>query len=270
MHNLSGYDSHLLIKKLGSNKHISGDITIIPNNSEKYISFFKTVEGIGFQNQNRIKLKFIDSLRFMNAPLDTLASLLPSDKKKILKSECERSGYNDEMFNLLNRKGVFPYEYIDSYIKLDEKILPSKDCFYSKLTGSDISEVDYEHAENIWEKFRIQTLGEYSDLYLKTDVLLLADVFENYRNTSLSTHSLDPAHYFGAPGLSFDAMLKYTNISIELFTDVDMLMFIENGIRGGVSQINKRYVKANNKYMNEEFDRTKESSYLMYLDGKYI
>lgn len=83
------------------------------------------------------------------------------------------------------------------------------------------------------------------------------------------THALDPAYYFGAPGLSFDAMLKYTGISIELLTDVDMLMFAENGIRGGISQINKRYVKANNIYMGKDFERTKESSFLLYLDGKY-
>lgn len=118
--------------------------------------------------------------------------------------------------------------------------------------------------------FGIRTLGEYSDLYLKTDVLLLADVFENFRNMCHTTYSLDAAHYFSAPGLSFDAMLKYTNVCIELFTDPDMLLFIENGIRGGISQVNRRYVKANNIYMGEEYDSSKEPSYLMYLDGKYI
>lgn len=270
MHNLSGYDSHLLIRKLGSNKQISGEISIIPNNSEKYISFIKTVHGVGLPYQNQIKLKFIDSLRFMSASLDRLASLLPPEKKQILKSECIKSGFcSDEMFTLLNRKGVFPYEYIDEYEKLEENALPQKESFFSSLTESNISEDDYIHAQNVWNKFGIQTLGEYSDLYLKTDVLLLADVFENFRNTCIATHSLDPAHYFGAPGLSFDAMLKYTDVSIELFTDVDMLMFAENGIRGGVSQINKRYTKANNQYMNDEFDASKEKSYLLYLDGKY-
>lgn len=272
MHNLSGYDSHLLIRKLGSNKQIPGEITIIPNNSEKYISFIKTMHGerFAYANQNQIKLKFIDSLRFMTASLDSLASLIPPEKKQILKSECIKSGFcSDEMFTLLNRKGVFPYEYIDKYEKLQETSLPEKESFFSKLTGSDISEEDYIHAQNVWDKFGIQTLGEYSDLYLKTDVLLLADVFENFRNTCITTHSLDPAHYFGAPGLSFDAMLKYTGVSIELFTDVDMLMFAENGIRGGVSQINKRYVKANNKYMDNDFEPSKETSYLLYLDGKY-
>lgn len=275
MHNLSGYDSHLLIRKLSSERDIPGEITIIPNNSEKYISFIKTMRGVGTMSEckkfaHEIKFKFIDSLRFMSASLDYLSSILPPEKKNILKMECTKSGcYSDEMFDLLIRKGVFPYEYIDSYEKLNEVKLPPKKRFYSTLTGSTVSKEDYMHARKVWKKFGLKTLGEYSDLYLKTDVLLLADVFENFRSTCLATHSLDPAHYFGAPGLSMDAMLKYTNVSIELFTDVDMLMFVEQGIRGGITQINKRYVKANNKYMGNLMDETKESSYIIYLDGTY-
>lgn len=274
-HNLSGYDSHLLIKMLGSNKEVSGDITIIPQNSEKYISFIKKVTPCSssvpfWKHQREIKFKFIDSLRFMSASLDYLASLIPNENKQILKSECEKYEYSEEQFHLLTRKGVFPYEYIDKFEKLNEISLPPKESFYSMLSQSHISNDEYEHAQKVWEKFRLRTLGEYSDLYLKTDVLLLADVFENFRNTCLTTYSLDPAHYFGAAGLSFDAMLKYTGISIELFTDVDMLLFAERGIRGGVSQINKRYVRANNQYMDEEFDPSNESTYLMYLDGKYF
>lgn len=185
-----------------------------------------------------IKFKFIDSLRFMTPSLDTLANNLPDEKKQILKFECKKLGiYSKEMFDLLKQKAPFPYEHIDSYEKLEEPKLPPIECFYSKLIGKNISEADYKHAQNVWEKFGIKTLGEYSDLYLKIDVLLLADVFENFRNTCHATYTLDPAHYFGAPGLSFDVMLKYTGVSIELFTDVDMLLFVENGIRGGVSQI---------------------------------
>lgn len=271
MHNLSGYDSHLLIRKLGCNKTIPGEIKIIPHNTENYISFIKTMNLSGEKFMNDIKIKFIDSMRFMLASLDSLASSLPHEKKHILKSECIKSGYHsDEMFYLLVRKGIFPYEHIDSYEKLEETALPPIEGFYSSLTDSQVSEVDYNHAQKVWNSFGIRTLGEYSDLYLKTDVLLLADVFENFRNMCHTTYSLDAAHYFSAPGLSFDAMLKYTNVCIELFTDPDMLLFIENGIRGGISQVNRRYVKANNIYMGEEYDSSKEPSYLMYLDGKYI
>lgn len=269
MHNLSGYDSHLLIRKLGCDKQISGPITIIPHNSENYISLIKTIPHLGMNQKCAIKFKFIDSLRFMTASLDHLASILPLEKKHILKSECMKYGYHsDEMFSLLNRKGVFPYEYVDNWAKLEETSLPSKECFYSTLTDSHVSEEDYNHAKKVWTCFGIRTLGGYSDLYMKTDILLLTDIFENFRSTCHATYSLDPAHYFGAPNISFDAMLKYTNISIELFTDLDMLLFAERGIRGGICQVNKRYVRANNIYMGEDFDQSKETSYLMYLDGK--
>lgn len=268
MHNLSGYDLHLLIRKLGDKDHLPGDIKIIPRNSEKYISVIKSLPNYDKNYVTQIKFKFIDSLRFMSESLDKLAKLVTPDKKRILKSECIKLGYSDEMFSLLIRKCEFPYEYVDSFEKLEVTTMPTKDRFYSSLTDSNISDENYCHAQKVWTTFGICTLGEYSDLYLKIDVLLLADVFENFRNTCLATYSLDPAHYFGAPGLSFDAMLKYTNVSIELFTDADMLLFAEHGIRGGVSQINKRYVKANNIYMGEDYDQSKETSYLMYLDGK--
>lgn len=213
MHNLSGYDSHLLIRKLSDIEQIPGEIKIIPHNSEKYISFIKTMRSVGYRNKQKkyvrdIKFQFIDSLRFMSASLDYLASVLPHEKKHILRAECKKSGYSDDMFNLLIRKGVFPYEYIDCYGKLEENMLPPQENFYSMLTRSNVTDNDYEHAQQVWKTFGIQTLGEYSDLYLKTDVLLLADVFENFRNTCYDTYSLDPAHYFGAPGLSLDAMLK--------------------------------------------------------------
>ncbi|XP_077270171.1 uncharacterized protein LOC143901620 [Temnothorax americanus] len=133
----------------------------------------------------------------------------------------------------------------------------------NSLTGDTVSESDYAHAANVWQRFSVRTLGEYSDLYLKTDVLLLADVFENFRDSCVA--SLDPAYYYTLPGFTLDAMLKHTCINFELLTDVDMVMFIERGIRGGLSQCSGRYAKANNKYM-ESYDSSKPSSYLMYFD----
>ena len=107
-------------------------------------------------------------------------------------------------------------------------------------------------------------MGDYHDLYLKSDILLLADVFENVRETCLEYYKLDPCHYFTSPGLSWDAMLKMTNIKLELMTDIDMFQFIEKGLRGGISYIANRYGKANNKYM-KEYDEKAPSKYIMYL-----
>lgn len=266
-HNLSGYDSHFIIKEICT--QIDGEIMVLAINDQNYISFTKTVNDAivhvagGKLFKQRIKLKFIDSFRFMASSLDKLASYLPSDKKTILRTEFDVLG-NDKR-RLLERKGIFPYDYVDSWEKLNETTLPTREQFYSKLTETEIELSDYEFAQKIWNEFNIKTLGEYSDLYLKTDILLLADVFENFRQTCLNIYKLDPAHYYTAPGFSWDSMLKFTNVEIELLTDIDMLLFIERGIRGGISQCSGRHFKANNKYMHD-FDPLKPSSYLMYLD----
>ena len=124
--------------------------------------------------------------------------------------------------------------------------------FYSILNDQHITTNDeYDHARKVWKTFKIKTMGEYHDLYLGNDVLLLTDVFENFRKTCMQYYKLDPCHYFTNPGLSWDAMLKMTNIKLELMTDVDMFQFIEKGMHGGVSYIANRYGKANNKYMKE-------------------
>lgn len=270
MHNLSGYDAHLIIKKLAT--QVKGDVKIIPNNSEQYISFTKTIqEGIDPTSpyDKKIKLKFIDSCRFMRTSLSELASLIPSEKKFILYKEFLKD-YPHKLLPMLERKGVFPYDYVDSFERLNETVLPSREQFYSKLYQEEINENEYEFARQVWEKFKTKTLGEYSELYLKTDVLLLADVFENFRNTCYDIYKLDPSHYYTSPSLSFDAMLKHTDVEIKLITDVEMLLFIEQGVRGGISQCSKRLAKANNKYMKEDYNPNEKSNYIMYLDGKLI
>ena len=115
----------------------------------------------------------------------------------------------------------------------------------------------------------MNTIGDYHDLYIKTDVLLLADVFEKFIKTCLDYYGLDPCHYFSSPGLSWDAMLKVTGIELDLISDIDMHLFIEKGMRGGISYISKRYSKENNKYM-KYYDSSEESKFIMYFDANNL
>ena len=115
--------------------------------------------------------------------------------------------------------------------------LPNKDQFYSILNNQNITDDEYDHADKVWNTFMIKTMDEYHDLYLVSNLLLLTDVFEHFRKTCMQYYKLDPCHYFTSPGLSWDAMLKMTNIKLELMTEIDMFQFIEKGMRGGVSYI---------------------------------
>lgn len=142
---------------------------------------------------------------------------------------------------LVERKGVLCYEYIDSFEKLEEKSLPDKEKFYSKLNDSHISDEDYEFAKRVWEEFDIETLGEYTDVYLLIDCLLLCDVFEQFRKKCHQIYGLDPARYVTSPSYSWDCMLRTTQVEIELITDVDMLLMIESGVRGGICQVNDSF-----------------------------
>ena len=267
-HNLSGYDSHLFIKNLG---FTDGTIDCIPNNEEKYISFTKnTVVGSYTDKKGKDKLikhkiRFIDSFKFMSDSLESLVNNLPDDGFNIL-GKC----YKGEKLSLVKRKGFYPYEYMNSLKRFKENKIPSKEAFYSRLTGEGISDEDYEHVKKVWKVFGMKTLQDYHDLYNVTDVLLLADVFENFRNVCMENYKLDPAHYFTAPGLAWDACLKITDVELELLSDIDMLLMIEKGIRGGVSMISNRYAKANNKYMDESFNEKDPSKYIMYLDANNL
>ncbi|KYN11372.1 hypothetical protein ALC57_16475 [Trachymyrmex cornetzi] len=256
---------------------------ILPNENDKWLSFrgHNKKERLLFvvyadlecilakkttdENMSRLKLRFVDSFKFLNTSLEKLVSYLDKSKLKIIRSEF--SNLDAEDFDLLTRKGVFPYEYIDSVDKLNETSLPPRELFYSSLTDETASDDDYQHATNVWRRFCIETLCDYSDLYLKTNVLLLADVFENFRDTCIESYRLDPAYYYTLPGYTWDAMLKYTGIRFELLTDIDMVMFVERGVRGGLSQCSHRYAQANNKYNVSSYNPSEPSTYLiMYFD----
>jgi len=251
-HNLKNYDAHFIMQCASE---YNSKISCIPLDLEKYISF------------KIDKLKFIDSLQFMDTSLDSLSSNL---RKQGLESFVNTSKYyNNEQLELITKKGVYPYDYMDSFNRFSETQLPPKEMFYSKLNEEEITDEKYAHAQKVWKTFNCINLGDYHDLYVKSDVLILADVFENFRNTCMSIYKLDPCHYYTAPGLSWDAMLYKTGVELELLTDSEMYRFIERGMRGGISTITKRYAKANNKYM-KDFKPEEESSYIIYLDANNL
>ena len=315
IHNLSRYDSHFIINKLGLTE---GKIDCIPKNEENYIYFKKDVvvdsyiDKNGKQKPITIELRFIDSFKFMPSSLSSLAENLTKCGKcgackpgdcirryikdgKVIQykgigkcGECKNCNlaeskcisptdekltltrrYFGKNTNIMIRKGVFFYDYFDSFDKLNETELPKKEAFYSKLNDEHITEDDYQHAKKVWETFNMKTIRDYHDIYLKSDVLLLADVFENFRNVCIKNYGLDPAWYFTAPSLAWDAMLKLTKVKLELLTDVDMLLMFEEGVRGGVSQISNRYAKANNPYMSN-FISGIIKSYIIYLDANNL
>jgi hypothetical protein len=173
------------------------------------------------------------------------------------------------------QKGIYPYDYINSYNRFNESELPSIDKFYSKLTNEGCDEKDYKHAKLIWEHFNCKTLLDYHNLYLIGDVLLLADVWENFKEVCYKIYGLDPSYYLTSPSLSWDSFLKHKHdisngqFQIELITNMEIYLFVEDSIRGGLSQISKRYAKANNKYMSN-YNEKEIDEYILYLDANNL
>ena len=259
-HNLNDYDGHFIFSELHK---FNLKVDVIPNGLEKYMAFFLGRDMV-----------FIDSMQFVNSSLHKLVkNLLEKDFKYLVEE------FSSENLDLLKQKGAYPYEYMSSFKRFNEDKLCARKYFDSSTKDKKISEdgkisdgyvsiEDYMVCEKIWYRFKIKDMGDYHDHYFKKDVLLLedlVDVFEKFINTRLKYYELDPCHYFSAPGLSWDAMLKMTGVKLEKISDIDQYLFIEKVTRGGISYIAKRYAKANNKYMSD-CDSNRPSTFITYLD----
>ncbi|CAB4036937.1 Hypothetical predicted protein [Paramuricea clavata] len=232
-HNLRGYDSHPIIIEACNQKI---EPNVIATNLQKYLSF-------SFGQQ----LIFIDSFQFMSTSLEKLVSNLKgktSIDELHTKFPITVKRFSGEALYLVTQKGVFPYDYFDSPQKLDETSLPPKEAFYSTLYKSHISDNDYQRALKVWDHFKMKTFRDYLDLYQETDVLLLADTFENFRSTSHNTYGLDPANYISNPSLTWDAMLK------------------DRDEKGWISH---KYGKSNNKF-TKDYNPEEESTFIKDWD----
>jgi hypothetical protein len=178
--------------------------------------------------------------------------------------------YNDTKYEMLLRKGVYLYDYMDDEERFKEQKLPDREDFFSRLYQEECSDDNYDHALKVWNEFGCTNMLDYHNLYLKCDVLQLADVFETFRNTAMKEYKLDPAHYVSAPHLSWDAMLFSTKCSLELLSDDAMYAMIHQNIRGGVAMISNRRGTANNKYMKQHYNPSKPSKYLLYVDANNL
>ena len=271
-HNLLGYDAHLFIRELAASKPGGAKMGVFTKNKEDYITFSikvvvdKYIDKNGVEKEKEIELRFIDSFKFTSSSLDSLTTDLVHGGKKLLGFE----EYTPKQYELLVKKGIYPYEYMSKWDKFEETRFLPKEAFYSKLNMVGVSSENYEHARSVWTEFEIKNLGEYHDLYLKTDVILLANVFEAFREVCLKNYDLDPAHCFTAPGLAWKACLKKTKIRLELILDPDMLLMFERGIGGGIAQSIHRWAGANNPYMGSKFNPNKKVNYLQYLDANNL
>jgi hypothetical protein len=277
-HNLKGYDSHHIISTI-SDVLLEGDgIEIIAENYEKY-------KSISWRIGSNVKIVFKDSLAFLSSSLEKLISNLKDGEinSKILK---ERFPYLFENYGKkglihLTKKGIFPYSWFDSYDKFDYPTLPPKKDFYDDLNDDEICDEEYEVAKKIWKEFDCKCFRDYHDLYLKTDVILLSDVFETFRTLSMKDYGLDPAYFITLASFADNCLYKSHGQEIELMTDYDMLLMTEKNIRGGISVISGRFEEANHKYlpshlkakkqgMTTYYDKKKEEKWLAYVDANNL
>ena len=227
-HNLKNYDSSVIMQELGK---FNLKIKVIPNELEKYMNF-----------SINSKLSFIGNFEFLSSSLDSLVKNLGKQYFKYLSQE-----FDNNVLDLVKQKVLYPHEHLTDF-KTFKKQLPSKEKFHNLLTGKKISDKEYDRVLKVWNKFKMKTMKDYRNLYIKCEVLPLADVFKKFRNNSIKNYGLRPSHYLGALALSWDTMLNRTKAKLELISDLDMYIFPEKGMRGGISYTSNRDSKANNKY----------------------
>ena len=259
-HNLKSYDSHIVIKHFkkqytaspkkttdndhDDNHHINidadetvdddeeiqmayGDIRLTPLNGEKYLSF-----QVG-------NLRFIDSFQFLSTSLENLVLLLLKSGGEKFAHTIKHLGNHDFIF----AKCVYPYSYMTGPEKFGETQLPPIEAFHNTLDDQALSQEDYSRAQQIWAHYNMKILQNYHDHYLLSDVLLLADVFQNFRYTIYEQHHLDPLHFISLPSLAWASALKYTHAKLDLITDPDMYLMVENNMWGGIATISHRHAQ---------------------------
>ena len=262
---MKNFDSNLILKYL--DKEFFNSVRIVPKTNEKYLSF-------SLRTYNNHYVKFLDSYQFLPSSLEKLTENLKIDgidsfriTKYLFESEYGR--IDDEIFDKLISKSAYPYEFMDSFQKFNQNF-PEEKNFYSSLNFSDVDHEKYLIAKKIYSEFNCQNMGDFHDLYVLLDTCLLCDIFTKFRKNSMKLYDLEPCHYFSLPSYSFDAMLKLTEVKIELLTDLDMYLFIEKSLRGGVSQVSCRFSQANNKYMGDNFDNNEKSKFITYFDANNL
>ena len=258
-HNFRGYDSHLIVHQFRFHKN--REIKVIGQNMEKYL-----------QIQWGKNMVFRDSLQFLCSSLEALASsLAKSGREKFIHlHEIISDRYPESPVELVERKGIFCYDYLDSFERFNEPTLPTREQFFSNLYNSECNPEDYAHAQRVWDAYKCKTLEDYMKLYLITDICILADVFEAFRVNSLGEYKLDPAYYLSAPQLAWSALMKYINRPIHLITDSEMYRMIQPNIRGGICHVSVRYARANNKLLGSLYDPTQPTSYILYVDANNL
>lgn len=271
LHNMGSYDAHFIVQTLAAMGRI-GRTSVIAKTSEKYMRITVALDS-------GIRLVFLDSYLFLSRSLASLCdSVSARDSDAFLSAYIERlrvlpvgkavtqgSLTTRERIELLRRKSVFPYEHLAALHQLREPHLPPKSQFYSSLTQCTISDVDYAHALEVYRRFECESLGEYMNLYLLTDVLLLAMVVERFRGQIRTHFGLDPPHFVSTPQLAWQACLKLTKAKLDYIPDEETLAFVNAGVRGGYVQVGKRYAHANNPYMRS-YDPASPTSYISYFD----